>query len=114
MGRWRYLLLEELSGELPGGEVFNALKRSIVDLFGHMGLMEASPRLLYARGRYSVIRCPRGEVDRIRASLIFLSDGLGRPIAARIKSVSGTLRGLRVAIPSGGGAGGPRARGEAG
>jgi len=113
MGRWRYLLLEELSG-LSGGEIFNALKRALIDLFGHMGLMEANPRLLYARGRYYVIRCPRGEVDRIRASLIILSDGLGRPIAARIKSVSGTLRGLRAAIPSGGGAGEPQARGEAG
>ncbi len=99
MGKWRYLLLEALCEEPNGAEVLDALRRSLKELFGHMGLMEANPKLLYSLGRYSVIRCPRGEVDKIRASLIFLSDPLGRSIPMCIKRSSGTLRALRAAIP---------------
>ncbi|MEM2339705.1 MAG: Rpp14/Pop5 family protein [Candidatus Bathyarchaeia archaeon] len=102
MGKWRYLLLEALSEEdVDGAEIFDALRRSLKELFGHMGLMEANPKLLYSFGRYSVIRCPRGEVDRIRASLILISDALGRSIPVRVKKASGTLRALRAEIPSG-------------
>lgn len=110
MGRWRYLLLEALSGEADGAEVFDALRRAIKELFGQMGLMEANPKLLYSLGRYSVIRCPKGEVDRIRASLIILSDALGRSIPVRVKRSSGTLRALRAAIPGGRGGGDPPGR----
>jgi len=103
MGRWRYLLLEELSEEpMDGGQLLDALRRSLRELFGCMGLIEASPRLLYHSGRYSVIRCPSDEVDRIRASLIFASDASRGPIAVRVKRSSGTLRALKPSLSSGG------------
>ncbi|MEM3462582.1 MAG: Rpp14/Pop5 family protein [Candidatus Bathyarchaeia archaeon] len=102
MGRWRYLLLEALSEEPVDGEgILDALRRSLKELFGQMGLMEANPKLLYSLGRYSVIRCPKGEVERIRASLILLSDALGRSIPVRVRKSSGTLRALRAEVPSG-------------
>jgi len=96
--RLRYLLVKILAEKAITDRAFSlGLETAVEHLFGHVGLVEISPRVVsYNHERSTaLVRCSAEGVQKLRATLALITEMENNRIAAFILGVSGTMRCLR-------------------
>ena len=77
-------------------EVWDAVQRSVLYLYGVLGLSETAPKLIeFDIGQRGILRCTHTHVRRLRAALAHITDIGGTVACVHVRGVSGTLRALR-------------------
>ena len=96
--RRRYLLVRVLSNEKVSEKDFtSALTMVAQNLFGSVGLLQISPRIV----RYdclrseAILKCREESVERLRSVVAVLTQVAGHQAAAFVIHSSGTIRALR-------------------
>jgi ribonuclease P/MRP protein subunit POP5 len=80
-----------------GGEVFNAIRNTVLSLFGAQGLSRIEPKLMSfdEAAREGVVRCDRAHLREMRAALAMVTRIGDWEAAIFVERASGTLRSLR-------------------
>jgi len=78
-------------------DVFNAIWDSILRLFGEYGASKTDLRLIDydLENKRAILRCSHEALPLVKASIPCITRIGGRPAAAHIELVSGTLKSLR-------------------
>lgn len=99
--RRRYLGFRVLSGSpLRSGEVYSAIIRSMLNLFGARGLSEADVKLLSFNpsNGFGILRCNHKAVWMVRAALAMVSHVGSSKASMYVVRVSGTVKALREKV----------------
>lgn len=93
----RYLALQ-LVGQQTIDEftVFNAVKNSVLKLFGEYGASKANLKQIksFPEKKQVIIRCSHLMLDQIRAAIATIIEINGTTVAVHVLAVSGTLKSL--------------------
>lgn len=89
----RYVALRA-EPEAPAEKVFNTIRETYLELFGVLGLIEASLKHYKARGKV-VIRCSLGSLPKLLLASAAVTKIDNVPSALRVLLMSGTLRRVR-------------------
>ena len=90
-GKKRYVSFELLSDKKLGEkEVFQAVKQSLLQLYGEIGVACQRPWLISFKGNKGVLRCALSEVEEVKAGLLFLEKVGQTPVSPKILRVSGS------------------------
>lgn len=93
----RYLVLQVFSEQIfEEYTVFNAVKNSVLRLFGEYGASKANlKQLKYFPGKSQVIiRCSHLVLEQVRAAIASIIEINGKTAAVHVLAVSGTLKSL--------------------
>jgi RNase P/RNase MRP subunit POP5 len=97
----RYLALHVVNeGPLENFLVFNAVKDSVLRLFGEYGASKANLKQVkcFPEKNQVVIRCSHVMLEQVRASVATILEINKIPAAVRVLAVSGTLKSLSKKI----------------
>lgn len=97
MGR-RYLKFSvEGSNKFREEEVYDAVQKGVVYLYGVLGLSQIEPVLIRfdEDERRGILRCNRSHLREMRASLSFITSVAGFAAAFHVVRASGTIKALR-------------------
>ncbi|MDG6222475.1 MAG: hypothetical protein IAX21_00210 [Candidatus Bathyarchaeota archaeon] len=97
----RYLALQVSSDQnFEEFTVFNAVKNSVLRLFGEYGSSKANlKQLKYFPGKNQIIiRCSHTMLEQVRAAVATIIEINGKTAAVHVKAVSGTLKSLSKKI----------------
>ena len=93
---------DELSecGKLSKGDVWGAVWRSFLQLYGEYGASQADLSLVEYNPdeNYAVFRCSHKALETVRTAISAVTEVRGRKAAFHIIYVSGTLKALRKRI----------------
>lgn len=96
--RRRYLLFGVSTDSIPAEKaVWEAIRDSILNLYGAKGLSLIDPNLIEydEAAKTGIIRCTHDTERFLRASLASIVEVSGTPAAVRVQRVSGTIKTLR-------------------
>ncbi len=91
--RRRYIQFEAY-GAAGEGEVSQAIRHSVMSLFGEDGYARSNFSIIrYGKGR-GICRCTHSWLDNCLVALALVREAGGRPIRIKAAAVSGTIKGL--------------------
>lgn len=94
----RYIRFEIISNYSPSKrELEKLIQNAVLTLFGEYGYSHIMPMLITwdDASRSGIVRCARGEEEKLKAAFALLPNLGGEKAHVRIWAVSGTLRKLR-------------------
>ena len=97
----RYLALHVVSEQaLEKFTVFNAVKASVLRLFGEYGASKANLKQIkfFSTKNQVIIRCSHLMLEQVRAAVATIVEINKSPIAVHVLAVSGTLKSLSKKI----------------
>lgn len=95
---WRYLRIQLINSDDVASQSFlEALNESFMTLYGKTGFSEANPRLIEFNEEKAsaVVKCSHSSLDKLRVAVLMMKEISGKPVAAYVKHVSGTLKSLK-------------------
>lgn len=93
----RYLALQLVCQQnIEEFTVFNAVKNSVLKLFGEYGASKANLKQIkyYPEKKQLIIRCSHLMLDRVRAAIATIIEINGINVVVHVLAVSGTLKSL--------------------
>jgi RNase P/RNase MRP subunit POP5 len=95
--RRRYLAVEIESGEMFGSKEFmDAVWSTVLRLYGEYGASRTGLTLIDydVEKRFAVMRATQRGLEMVRTALVSITSIEGKPAAAHVLTVSGTIRAL--------------------
>lgn len=96
----RYVLVRTAPSlvRLEGKALYLAIGEAVTALFGDQGAARIDQAVVMVISGYAVVRCRRGEEERLIAAIATVTEVEGQRVALHPRATSGTIRSLRDRI----------------
>jgi len=91
---YRHVLAKYAGRQVGDEELKEIVQKYLLFSLGTLGMFESGAKVISARGEDVIIRCVRGEEERICAALALCNNLDGERIRLKVLMVSGTIRAL--------------------
>jgi RNase P/RNase MRP subunit POP5 len=90
----RYVIFDMLSDgkKIKERDLMDAIRSSGTSLIGSFGMSLCNMRMIKLNGRRGILRCSRGELNKVRAVLTMVNNINDERVAIDIMGVSGSIK----------------------